>query len=137
MNRKRVFAAAAALLALTAAAGLWARLNPRETSGAVSASDGSMPDLVLIDISDQEAAASYHVETLGVYVLAVDQTSQAYAAGVRSGDRIVSANGVPVSTSNEFGTLRAQLEPSGELEMVLERGHGAESLTVTLVEDAP
>ena len=92
--------------------------------------------MVLIDIEDQDAASHYHVNTLGVYVLAVDQSSQAYAAGVRSGDRIVSANGVPVTSSGEFGQLRAELEPSAVLEMVLERSEGEENLTVTLVEGA-
>ena len=106
-----------------------------DITGQTVLGDGAL-DMVLIDIEDQDAASHYHVNTLGVYVLAVDQGSEAYEAGVRSGDRIVSANGQPVTSTGEFGLLRAQLEPSAALEMVLERGQGEESLTVTLMGDA-
>ncbi len=67
----------------------------------------SMPDLsspygqslgmVLIDIQSEETAAYFHVSQLGVYVLAVDESSAAYAAGLRSGDRITAFNGAQVS----------------------------------------
>lgn len=138
MNRKRaIVIAAAALAALAVALGIWALLDDRwSVAGETAALGNGMLDMVLIDIEDQDAATHYHVDALGVYVLAVDQKSQAYAAGVRSGDRIVSANGIPVSSSGEFGMLRAGLEPSGKLEMVLERSQGEESLTVTLVDEA-
>ena len=61
-----------------------------------------LPGMVLIDIDTSAAAAKYHVSEPGVYVLAVDESSGAYLAGVRSGDRIVSANGVAVSASGEL-----------------------------------
>ena len=137
MNGKRVIVTAAAVLAAVAIAlGLWTLLEGRaDIAGQTVPGEGAL-DMVLIDIEDQDAASHYHVNTLGVYVLAVDQSSQAYAAGVRSGERIVSANGVPVTSSGEFGQLRAELEPSAVLEMVLERSEGEENLTVTLVEGA-
>ena len=137
MNGKRVIVTAAAALATAALAlGLWTLLEGRaDIAGQTVLGEGAL-DMVLIDIEDQDAAAHYHVNALGVYVLAVDQESQAYAAGVRSGDRIVSANGIPVSSTGEFGMLRAGLDASGELEMVLERSQEEESFTVTLVDDA-
>lgn len=137
MNGKRVIVTAAAALAAAAIAlGLWTLLESRvNTPGQTVLGEGAL-DMVLIDIEDQDAATHYHVNTLGVYVLAVDQASEAYAAGVRSGDRIVSANGVPVTSTGEFGLLRAELEPSAALEMVLERSQGEESLTVMLVDGA-
>ncbi len=138
MNRKRtIVIAAAALAALAVALGISAILDGRWTvAGEPAALGNGMLDMVLIDIEDQDAATHYHVDALGVYVLAVDQESQVYAAGVRSGDRIVSANGIPVSSTGEFGMLRAGLDASGELEMVLERSQEEESFTVTLVDDA-
>ena len=138
MNGKRVIVtAAAALAAVAIALGLWLLWESRaDITGQTVLGDGAL-DMVLIDIEDQDAASHYHVNTLGVYVLAVDQGSEAYEAGVRSGDRIVSANGQPVTSTGEFGLLRAQLEPSAALEMVLERSQGEESLTVTLVENPP
>lgn len=137
MNGKRVIVtAAAALAAVAIALGLWLLWESRaDITGQTVLGDGAL-DMVLIDIEDQDAASHYHVNTLGVYVLAVDQGSEAYEAGVRSGDRIVSANGQPVTSTGEFGLLRAQLEPSAALEMVLERGQGEESLTVTLMGDS-
>ena len=137
MNGRRVIVMAAAALAAAALAlGLWTLLEGRaDIAGQTVLGEGAL-DMVLIDIEDQDAATHYHVNALGVYVLAVDQASEAYAAGVRSGDRIVSANGVPVTSTGEFGLLRAELEPAASLEMVLERSQGEESLTVTLVEGA-
>ena len=138
MKGKRVIVSAASVLAAAAIAlCLWTLLESRaDIAKPPEPGEGAL-DMVLIDIEDPDAASRYHVNTLGVYVLAVDQRSQAYAAGVRSGDRIVSANGVPVTSSGEFGLLRAELEPSAALEMVLERSQGEESLTVTLVENPP
>lgn len=94
MNGKRVIVtAAAALAAVAIALGLWLLWESRaDITGQTVLGDGAL-DMVLIDIEDQDAASHYHVNTLGVYVLAVDQGSEAYEAGVRSGDRIVSANG--------------------------------------------
>lgn len=96
MNGKRVIVtAAAALAAVAIALGLWLLWESRaDITGQTVLGDGAL-DMVLIDIEDQDAASHYHVNTLGVYVLAVAQGSEAYEAGVRSGDRIVSANGQP------------------------------------------
>ena len=78
--------------------------------------------MVLIDIADEEAAASYHVETLGVYVLVVEEKSPAFAAGVRSGDRLVSMNGIPVSSSIQFITLQEKLKPMQMVNIHFQRG---------------
>ena len=108
MNGKRVIVtAAAALAAVAIALGLWLLWESRaDITGQTVLGDGAL-DMVLIDIEDQDAASHYHVNTLGVYVLAVDQGSEAYEAGVRSGDRIVSANGQPVTSTGEFGLLQS------------------------------
>ena len=126
MNGRRVIVMAAAALAAAALAlGLWTLLEGRaDIAGQTVLGEGAL-DMVLIDIEDQDAATHYHVNALGVYVLAVDQASEAYAAGVRSGDRIVSANGVPVTSTGEFGLLRAELARGGKARDVARRVQSA------------
>lgn len=67
--------------------------------------------MVLINIADESAAASYHVDEFGVYVLAVDENSQAYRAGVRSGDRIVSLNGTPIHSTGDLEAVQRLFAP--------------------------
>jgi len=79
--------------------------------------------MVLIDIPDQDAAAFYHVVRLGVYVLAVDEDSQAYALGVRSGDRLSSVNGVDVATTGDFTRLQEAAGAGAPLKVTFDRGN--------------
>ena len=74
--------------------------------------------MVLLDIADQEAAAFYHVEQFGVYVLAVDEDSPAYRAGVRSGDRIETANGMQVFSTDEFVRMQEAASSPDGIEIV-------------------
>ena len=110
------------------------RLMPRDDYAAPLGSDATM-GMVLIDITDEDAASYYHVTNLGVYVLAVDESSAAYLAGVRSGDRIVSLNGVQVSQSAEFEALRDALEPGAAMELSLEREGAQAHVIVTLANE--
>lgn len=57
---------------------------------------------MLIDIADAQAAASFHVEDVGVYVLVVEEGSHAYQAGIQVGDRLLSVNGVEILHSSEL-----------------------------------
>lgn len=74
--------------------------------------------MVLLDIADQEAAAFYHVEQFGIYVLAVDEDSQAYRAGVRSGNRIETVNGMEVLSTDEFVRLQETASSPEGMEIV-------------------
>lgn len=134
--KKRAIIAAALAAAVLAATALWLALGESPIIQGHTELDGNAMNMVLIDIADQEALSRYHVTTAGVYVLAVDEAGDAYAAGVRSGDRIVSANGVEVDSSGEFSELSAALEPSAVMELVLERGVEAERFTVRLTGEA-
>jgi len=98
-------------------------LLPLHTAGPQHALDGSMMGMVLIDIPDSEAATFYHVENLGVYVLAVDEQSPAYAAGVRSGDCIISVNGARLDSAGAFSAFQqsAGVQP---MQLVFGRGDG-------------
>ncbi len=93
--------------------------------------DGTL-GMVLIDIVDDDTAAFYHVSEKGVYVLAVEENSQAYQAGVRSGDRIVSANSVDIGVSGDLSALQAGLASGDTLVLSLSRGIQGHLLTVTL-----
>ena len=88
--------------------------------------------MILIDIADRDTADHYHVTDLGVYVLSVSETSQAYQAGIRSGDRIVSANGVTMGSSAELEALQNDMEPGGVLQLRLSRGPDANLINVSL-----
>lgn len=110
------------------------RLMPRDDFATRLGSDATM-GMVLIDITDEDAATYYHVTTLGVYVLAVDESSAAYRAGIRSGDRIVSLNGVEVSQSAELESLRDALEPGAAMELRLEREGAQAHVIVTLANE--
>lgn len=140
-GRKGLVAAAVALslVMLALIAGTLARLlfPPEETPSLLATpADGTPEDamlgLVLIDITDEDTAAFYHVAEQGVYVLAVDESSPAYLAGVRSGDRIVAANGVPVDASGELTAIQAALPVGERLVLLLSRGAEGLMLTVAL-----
>lgn len=111
------------------------RLVSRRDSNPASLlqNDGAL-DMLLIDIADGDAAVHYHVSVFGVYVLAVDEQSAAYASGVRSGDRIISLNGVLVDSSAQFASLYEKADQPAEL--MLARGEDGEMVTIVL-EGAP
>ncbi|MBP3646664.1 MAG: PDZ domain-containing protein [Clostridia bacterium] len=89
--------------------------------------------MLLIDIPDDESAAFYHVARLGVYVLAVDEDSQAYRLGVRSGDRLSGINGSAVTSTSEAARIQSSLAADEKLEMTFHRGLDEEPLVVTFV----
>lgn len=75
--------------------------------------------MLLIDIVDQESADQYHVNQMGVYVLAVEEQSKAYQEGVRPGDRVVSVNEQIIQSAAELSEL-----PAGLVTLELERAAG-------------
>ena len=83
--------------------------------------------MVLLDIQSADTASFYHVSELGVYVLAVREESEAELAGVLSGDRLVSANGLAIESSSVLSDLIGEGQP---VELTLARG--AEQLSVRL-----
>ena len=82
---------------------------------------GDQLGMVLIDIPDKEAASFYHVNQLGVYVLAVDENSHAYERGVRSGDRMVSVNGAPIMNTNDFSSVQDGINTGQVMEITFHR----------------
>ncbi len=137
-HRRAVVACAVVCVCLLAAAGLFlaVRLNVWQPSSDPLTLTEDVSDMVLIDIMDEEAATYYHVTDLGVYVLAVAENSQAYEMGIRSGDRIVSANGVYISSSDELSEMESLLGYDEELELVIARGSEGDTLTIQMGVDA-
>jgi len=87
--------------------------------------------MVLIDLPDEEAAALYHVSQYGVYVLAVDENSHAYERGIRSGDRMVYVNGVPIMNAADFSSVQDGINVGQSMEITFHRD--AENNTLTAV----
>lgn len=86
-----------------------ARTEPRDNTlmDLAEEQDDSL-GILLIDIQTQETAARFHVSALGVYVLVIDENSAASRAGLCSGDRIVSLNGYPISSTSDFSDFASQ-----------------------------
>lgn len=85
--------------------------------------------MLLIDIADQDSADQYHVSQTGVYVLAVEEQSQAYQEGVRAGDRVISVNQKIIQSAAELSEL-----PAGLVALELERTAG-ERFALSLLMD--
>ena len=126
MNRTKWLLAAAFGMLLAAAI---AALPGNEPDSVPDASLGMM----LIDIADEKAAASYHVDMLGVYVLMVEEEGPAFRAGVRSGDRLVSVDGKPVRNTIDFMNLQQGFVHQQKINFDFRRGQGAEPLAAVLV----
>lgn len=105
MRWKYCLIAVAVVMAMTAAASVW------RTDEAEDIVPAGTLGMVLIDIADEESADHYHVEEQGVYVLAVQESSAAYQAGLRSGDRLVLLDGCPVTSTADFAAAQEALRP--------------------------
>lgn len=134
--KKRAVAAAAALcvamLAILCVALAQRFLSDEAVHRAGLTDDEGTWGMVLIDIQDEQAASFYHVDELGVYVLVVEEKSQAYLAGVRSGDRIVSVNGEQMTRCADVTELSRALPTQSLLTIQLSRGPDSEAVTIEL-----
>ena len=97
-----------------------------------AAPEGAAFGMVLIDIADKETAESYHVENFGVYVLAVQDESPAFQAGVYSGDRLLSVKQLPVTATNEFVAMQDRFESGEKVRLDFQRAAELPSYAVTL-----
>lgn len=132
VKKRLVVYSCMALFSLCAIAAIWLLCVP----GMQQAQDDLFSDplgMVLIDIADEKAAASYHVDHLGVYVLAVQERGQAYAAGVRSGDRLVRVNGCPVRSTSEFVKTQETFRVPQRVFLDFHRGSEPRPLTAELL----
>lgn len=90
-----------------------------------------------IDIDSEPVAWMYGLSDLGCYVYSVDEGSNAEEAGFKSGDLILSVDGVEVDTSDD---VEAQLDKKAvgdAVEFKVKRGRKTGTLTLILEEYVP
>lgn len=93
--------------------------------------------ITLIQIDDAITAMQYRVPYYGVYVYKIEQDSNAYAAGVRSGDYISAVNGKQITTSAEFNNLLRSMQIGDEITFAVKRSKTDMQFTFELTEYAP
>ena len=94
--------------------------------------EGAAFGMVLIDIADEETAASYHVQDCGVYVLAVQEESAAEKAGIAPGDLLLSVNDASVQNTGAFVELQEMFESDELVRMQFRRGQSSNDYAVAL-----
>jgi len=89
--------------------------------------------MLLIDVLDEEAADSYHVDSFGVYVLAVQEDGQAEKAGITSGDRLIRVNEVPLQSTAQLMDMQESFQSAQKITLDLQRCHDMHTYAATLV----
>lgn len=88
--------------------------------------------MTLLDILTEGAAKDYHVTQLGVYVLEARENAAAYKAGVRSGDRLVSINGMKITASADFQEEQESTTEGQPLVLTVERMPAEKLVTISI-----
>ena len=88
--------------------------------------------LNLVDINDWFMASSYRVNAFGVYVL-----ESKYTKDIKNGDRIVSVNGIEVTTSTDITTALSDCQVGDTVKFVLVRQGKTVEASLTLKEYNP
>lgn len=88
----------------------------------------------MIEITDSITALQYRVSYYGVYVYSIDGDSNAYAAGIRTGDYIKSVNGSQISTLSEFNRMIRSLSIGDTVEITVIRSKQTHTYSFTLQE---
>lgn len=93
--------------------------------------------VTMVEITDAYTAYRYGVSELGVYINNVTEGSDAEAAGLKSGDRIVSFNGNEIQTFQQFKNLLQKCKVGDVVDIVISRKGAKETVQVTLSEYKP
>lgn len=84
--------------------------------------------LTLLDISDAQTARMYRLQATGLYVQQVNSNS----SGFKSGDRIVSVEGIEVNNSAEFKQILDKYKVGDTLSVVVNRANSSMQINLTL-----
>lgn len=84
--------------------------------------------LTLLDIADTQTALMYRVQSKGLYVLKVNDSTSKF----KSGDRIITVDGTSISTSGELNQLIDKHKVGDTLKVVVSRGNNNVQLDLTL-----
>lgn len=90
-----------------------------------------------IDILDQYTAMQYRVDRLGVYVYSVGKGSDAEKAGLKSGDLLLSLDGVEIENQDQFSSLIQNHSVGDTISITVYRQGKDVTLSVTLTEYIP
>ncbi|NLW70621.1 MAG: PDZ domain-containing protein [Eubacteriaceae bacterium] len=91
----------------------------------------------MVDIDNAFAAIQYRVGELGVYILKVEEDSNANKAGVKSGDMIKKFNGNAISSSDEITALLTDMKAGDEVTLTLSRSSRLIDVSFVLEELIP
>ncbi|MBO6158449.1 MAG: trypsin-like peptidase domain-containing protein [Firmicutes bacterium] len=91
----------------------------------------------LLDVASEQMAWMYRVNELGVYVYSVTDGSPAQQGGLNVGDRILSVNGVEVSSSSEVKAQVQSVSIGDTLTFVVSRNGHQVTLSVVAGEYVP
>ena len=90
-----------------------------------------------LDVTAEPVAWMYGLSDLGCYVYSVESGSNASTAGFKSGDLIVSVDGVEVDTSDEVEAQLDKKNVGDTVEFVIKRGRNTGKLSLVLEEYVP
>lgn len=89
----------------------------------------------LVNIDDAQTAMMYRVNSLGVYVLSVENGSSAQTAGLQAGDKIVSIDSTQVSTTAEVSKIIDSKKVGDTVSMTIERSGRTGTVEIVLQQD--
>jgi serine protease Do len=84
---------------------------------------------------DGDECRSYGIEG-GIMVVQVSAQSDAYAKGIRNGDIVIAANGIPISSVNQLNTYKADMSPGDVLVLTILRDGEQMDVDVVLMEQS-
>lgn len=90
-----------------------------------------------ISIRDTMTAMMYNVNELGLYIYTMEEGSDAAAAGLQSGDLIVTVDGKEVGSAADANAIFDQKKIGDTVEVVVRRNRKDVTVTMTLTEYAP
>ena len=93
--------------------------------------------LNLLTIRDQQTAFQYRVSEFGVYVYSTVKGSSAELAGFKTGDLILSVDGIEIETSDDIKDIFNDREVGEALEVKVLRGDKEVELQLVLTEYSP
>lgn len=90
--------------------------------------------MTFVEINDALSAMQYRVSSYGLYVYSIDTLSNAYAAGLRTGDYIVSVNGNSISSRSQLNSVVRAMSIGDTIEFTVVRSRQTASYSFVLQE---
>lgn len=91
----------------------------------------------VIEITDFQTAMYYRVSEPGVYIYSVENGSKAEKAGLRSGDRIISIDGLELTSEEDYNGIIDKHKVGDILEFKVSRSGKEQTVSLELIEYTP